>query len=241
VSDCDRLLTAPAPKYLKADPTRLEGKKFDAWKCMADVEARCGRFGAAKRHYGKAAKKYWERGERDKAIHAEIDIARLDAPRNLDGAVQRIRELLESVPAKSLERAEILVSLGEVYCGVTEDHEALRHFKQAEKALVACGHKHLPQGQEIAEALSAMLLSDNIAGPDGPKFGDQNAAASLYRRIYRGFEEIYRRQGKVAKANEYLAQIEDSEGSIRDGSKSNLDFTNTMLTNLDAIMKKLSE
>ena len=238
IHDCDKLLRMPASKHFKPEAYNLELKKADARKYIADVEAFRGKIDAAKKGYEAAAEQYRAHGRPQSATRCQLDAAALDLNRDFDAALRQMRSALDQATPQSLEAAEALTSLGEAYSGVNEDQEALRYFKQAEKALKACGLTTPPKGLQIAQTLTAMLMADNPGGLEADKFSDQNAGGDLYRRIYRGFEKIYRRQGNISRADSYLREIEDTEGGIRDGSQSNLDFSNEMLKNLDAIMNK---
>ena len=128
---------------------------------MAAVEAALGNLKKAKRLY-EAAQGYHGLDCTLDAVRSLVDVALLEAhmEKDIDKGIDRLRGLLEHVKNPSLEAAEVLTSLAELYGGAkTEDQEALRYFGQAENALRAAGFTP-PGGRDIAQVLISTLMSD---------------------------------------------------------------------------------
>jgi tetratricopeptide (TPR) repeat protein len=243
IRDCDRLLNAPPSRHFDTKAYDLPGKKADAVRYMAAVEAALGNLAKAKRLYEQAAQSYDGMARRLEAVRCLVDVAWLEAheERDVDKGIDRLRGLLEHVAKPSLEAAEVLTSLAELYGGARrEDQEALRYLGQAEKTLRAAGFTP-PGGRDIAQALLAALMS--AGGEDKSQiqaFNNQTDSSGLFKRIFGGFEKIYRRQRRFQEADTYLRWIEDADGTIRDGSRANIEFTQEMTKNLDTLMKKFN-
>jgi tetratricopeptide (TPR) repeat protein len=242
IRDCDRLLSAPPSRCFDTKAYDLPGKKTDAVRYMAAVEAALGNLKKAKRLYEQAAQGYHGIDRTLDAVRSLVDVALLEAhvEKDIDKGIDRLRGLLEHVKKPSLEAAEVLTSLAELYGGARrEDQEALRYLGQAENALRAAGFTP-PGGRDIAQALISTLMSDGADRAQTNAFNNQTSSNGLFKRIFGGFEKIYRRQRRFQEADRYLRWIEDADGTIRDGSRTNVEFTEEMTKSLDSLMKKLS-
>ena len=242
IRDCDRLLNAPPSRYFDTQAYDLPAKKVEAVRSMAAVEAALGNISKAKHLYEQAAHAYDGMARSFDAVRCRVDVAFLEAheERDIDRALDRLHELLERVTKPSLEAAEVLTSLAELYGGARrEDQEALRYFGQAEATLRAAGFAP-PGGRDIAQALISALMSDGGNKSPMEAFNNQTSSNGLFKRIFGGLEKTYRRQRRFQDADRYLRWIEDADGTIRDGSRTNIEFTEEMTKNLDSIMKKLS-
>jgi tetratricopeptide (TPR) repeat protein len=162
IRDCDRLLNAPPSRHFDTKAYDLPVKKVEALRSMGAVEAALGNISEAKRLYEQAAHAYDGMARSFEAVRCLVDVAFLEAheERDIDRAIDRLRELLERVTKPSLEAAEVLTSLAELYGGARrEDQEALRYLGQAEATLRAAGFAP-PGGRDIAQALMSALMSD---------------------------------------------------------------------------------
>jgi hypothetical protein len=132
--------------------------------------------------------------------------------------------------------------LGEIYSAFEDGHEAQKYLNEALRELDERGDLKNPSGAEFAQALQSMLLSASGGIPsqeDPNAFLRQNLVRGLYRRIYRTFESIYRRQGDVTTAAAYQQKLNELDGTMRDGNKFNFDFSTEMSKNLGDLLKKM--
>jgi len=133
----------------------------------------------------------------------------------------------------NIEAATRLVAKGELYLRVGEDVQATEALDQAEAMLNTLG-VHDPSGVQLADALNSVLRGD-VADFESSALGRSITARSLYTRLRSARQHIYLRQGDLEGANRMRTAREYAEGSLRDGSQVNFDFTQAMLRNLRAL------
>ena len=244
IRDCDHLIGEGPSRYFKPEDYKLDRKKIEAVKYMARIEEKRARFAAAKSLYDKAAKQYREAGEEYEAVSCLLDIAWLEFTEENErqAALDRVLEIRGELSSGTLESTEVNVVLGEFYSAFKDDHEAQKYLNEALKELDGSRDLKNPSGAEFAQAFQSLLLSVGGGTPsqeDPNAFLRQNAARGLYRRIYRAFESIYRRQGDVTTAVAYQQKLNEMDGTMREGNKFNLDFSNEMSKNLGDLLKKM--
>jgi hypothetical protein len=242
IRDCDRLLNAPPSQYFSVPPRRLAMKKVDAERYMADLEVTLGNTERGKELYESAATKYRELGASHAAVRSIIELAAVEAliDHDRDAAIDRLLALLDETPGLTLASAEVLTALGEMYGSANEEVVALEYLKQAEVALDGAGFT-VPSGSDIARELTAALMTagEQEGAQNSAAFLGQNSANALYKRIFKAYVKIYSSLNRHEDARQYRLQLDDMEGSIREGSRTNLEFTQEMSKNIEAILKKL--
>ena len=242
IEDYDRLLQDRKKRRPRDSDELLERKKLDARRVRASVEATLGRSAAARAEYAEVAEGY-----RDLALSAEVvvcvsEIAAIElADGDGDAALNTLIALLDEVPPGSLDSAEVLVNLAAIHVEMRDDFAADERLESAQ-AIIDAARVSTSSGREYAQALTRTLIS--LGSPEGPppehsSFAKQQRVRTLHRHMTRLRERMARRRGDIAGADGYLRELNDVEGTLRDGSRVNADFSDEMLKGLDALLKKL--
>ena len=229
------LLRAGAPKDAFYTLDSVRKKMADTTDSIARSYDSLNNLEQAKLYYEQAAQSYEEIGDHDKANRCRNHIAqiRLSDEGNLDDELLRLQTMLESVPKNSLQHAQLLIDLGELYIQMSDDDEAEKLLTVANRELDELGGNPAGAnlGDALAQSLSSILEGKHAGGPT--PIETQTLMRGLYRRLYLALAQIYR-ELDADKAAAYLAQARQL-----DSKELNEDFSKRMLEALSGDLGKL--
>jgi hypothetical protein len=169
----------------------------------------------------------WKRGLREQL---EASPARREQARGpeRDPAVAQLQARLANAE-RGLDRAEVLVDLGERHAGRHEDSDAERHLRDAEQELAP--YQERATGSGIADALVGALPS-MVRGETTDlqaQLAASSRAARLLERVYGGLAQVVE---DAEEAQRYLDQQRDLRESLARGSQGTVDFKTKLLDEL---------
>jgi hypothetical protein len=148
--------------------------------------------------------------------------------RERDASIAQLRARLANTNS-GLERAEVLVQLGELHAGRHDDAEAERRLRAAEQELTP--YRARATGSGIAEALIDALPS-MVRGETRDLQAELAAtmrAAELLERVYEGLARVVQ---DTEEAQQFLEQQRALRESLAHGSQGTLDFKDMLLQEL---------
>jgi hypothetical protein len=148
--------------------------------------------------------------------------------RKRDAPVEHLRARLEQVDA-GVERAELLIELGELHEGRHDDPEAERYFRTAEQELAPYRQRATGSGiaEVLVEALPGMVRGDT--GELRTELGATMRAGQLLDRVYEGLARVVE---DADEAQRYVERRRDLRESLARGSQGNVDFKGKLLEQL---------
>jgi hypothetical protein len=169
----------------------------------------------------------WKRGLREQldASPAERERAR---DRKRDPAVARLQTRMANTE-RGLDRAEVLLELGELHADRHEDSVAERHLRDAEQELAP--YRERATGSGIADALVGALPS-MVRGETTDlraQLAASTRAAHLLERVY---ESLARIVDDAEEAQGYLDRQRGLRESLAPGSQGTVDFKTKLLAEL---------
>jgi hypothetical protein len=148
--------------------------------------------------------------------------------RERDPAVEQLQSKVANTES-GLDRAEVLVELGEHHADRHEDSDAERRLRDAEQELAP--YQQRATGSGIADALVGALPS--MVRGETTELQAQLAAASraaqLLERVYGGMARVVR---GAEEAQSYLDRQRSLRESLAHGSQGDLDFKSRLLEEL---------
>lgn len=166
---------------------------------------------------------------------------RLDQGVDFDEEILRLRDRLESVQAGSLERVQVLTSLGELHSKANDDFEAVKYLEQAEQELAELGGHPSDKDllSDLTKTIGAINSGQKVAGGSAIETGIQRRA--LTQRILLAIGNAYRTTdpNRAAEYESRLNQLDDGkETDLRDLMGKFLDSGQDVTRFLKTISKK---
>lgn len=146
---------------------------------------------------------------------AKLPAIRISQGKGIDQEIQRLHERMARIRDEPLERAQVLVELGELTSQGGDDYAAKGHFEEALALLDRLGFPE-PGGGDLARALGdtmATILSNRQGGGAPTEIETMVGIRALYRRIYLGLVRVYT-QIDPERAKDYerkLAEMDSPE------------------------------
>jgi tetratricopeptide (TPR) repeat protein len=198
---------------------------------------------AASEYLKTAIQHYTELGKSEQVQRCQADLARIrfDLEGDLDDEIQRLYNLLETLPKETVGHVQALIDLSNLYSNNGDNYEAKDLLVQAELELKAIDND--PDGKTIAEAFENSLLDiysdrDRTTEQDRGRTTKQISIETalelneLYRLLYLSLARIYEVENSQKAADYYKKAVE------RDSRENNKKFSNSML---QAFVSKLGD
>jgi hypothetical protein len=222
------LLQSGAPAYPLYKLDDIRRKIAETEDSIARAHDSMNHWDVAVRHYEAAAGMFESIGASEKAQRSRACIGRLrlTAEGRIDAEFKRLISLLEKTLEGTLDHADVLVELGELYGKTADDYESERTLQAALRELKLLGSD--PSGIAIANALNETVrsISGGTAIAGATPIEQTLKLRSLYCRSYLALAQIYK-ESDPQKAAEYLEMAED-----HDGQKLNSEFAEEVLRTL---------
>jgi hypothetical protein len=169
----------------------------------------------------------WKRELREQLGTAQGERQHLRG-RKRDVSIEQLLARLEDTD-RGLDRAEVLIELGEFHAGFHDDSEAERRLRAAEQELAP--YRERATGSGIADALVEALPS-MVRGETRDLQAELAAAtraAQLLERVYEGLARVVE---DAEEAQRFLEQQRALQESLAHGSQGTLDFKGMLLKEL---------
>jgi hypothetical protein len=169
----------------------------------------------------------WKRELREQ-LEGSQGVSQPPPDRERDASIAQLRAKLADSDS-GLDRAEVLVQLGELHAGRHDDAEAERRLRAAEQELAP--HRDRATGSGIAEALIEALPS-MMRGETRDlqaELAVTMRAAQLLERVYEGLARVVQ---DTEEAQQFLEQQRALRESLAHGSQGTLDFKDMLLQEL---------
>jgi tetratricopeptide (TPR) repeat protein len=180
----------------------------------------------ASQYLEEAIQCYNKIGKAEQIERCQADLARIrfDVECDLDDEIQRLYNLLETLPKETVGHVQALIDLSNLYSNNGDNYEAKDLLVQAELELKAINND--PDGKTIAEAFENSLLglySDRGRTPEKMSIETALELNALYRLLYLSLARVYEAEDPQEAAKYY------EEAAKRDSRKYNDEFSNSML------------
>jgi tetratricopeptide (TPR) repeat protein len=221
-------------------PPNIQRKVADVLCAQGQAYESIDDLAAAERVYQEAAALYNRLGVTGEAAKVErfMRDVRFHRDRDVDDAVARQRTRQEAAQDDAVERATAQVDLAEIHLARHDDLEAQRLFEAAENDLLKkYGHHVTGEGtaRSLTESLKAMMSDKPLEKNAPPPIETVMHVRGLLQRIYAGMTQLLR-DVDPERAREYLKRRTQMEGSIDEGSKENVDFSQEMLKSVQSLI-----